>query len=218
MFCNMKEAVKNLFSEKKVIVITEQDEKLGGKLICKPDGTFAIKKLNGTELPLWLSSMRFVGLEGFEVVECRGADGSSSILLENGLSDETRDALLSLNDPMVEQLLSLNTKLKEQHEADLREISCIKGTLEYWRRRAKEHEFKQEYSSLKSEIANITRSFRSGDPFDIENIVAAKVFNVGRSGPKRLFRRDPYEEFAIIQQKSGAIGVFSDFWSVYAIG
>lgn len=93
MFCNMKEMVKVLFGGKQVIVITEQDEKLGGKLICKPDGTFAIKKLNGTELPLWLSSMRFVGLDGFEVLECKGADGSSSILLESGMPGKMRDTL-----------------------------------------------------------------------------------------------------------------------------
>ena len=95
-FLNMKKSIETLFKNKRVIAITENDEKFGGKLICKPDGTFAVKKFNGKEQKLWLSSMRFIEFDGFEVTKCKSADGSSSILLEKELPNEVRETILEL--------------------------------------------------------------------------------------------------------------------------
>jgi len=231
----MPEMVKGLFEGKQVIVITEHDKKLGGKLICKPGGKFAIKKLLGEEVTIWLSAMRFIGLDGFEVLECRGADGSSSILLENGKPDEIRTGFSGLCNPTGSEILRLSNTLIEQHEqlinkyktelSWLRKSSKISDRL-LWDIQKAQHKL----STLSKELAgwedqytkekdknNGNKCFKAGDPFDYENIIAAKVFNTGRSGHERMFRHDKFEEFAIIQQNSGAIGMFSDFWTVYAI-
>lgn len=214
MFFSMKKTVETLFKNKKVIVVTENDEKLGGKLICKPDGTFAIKKVDGREVGLWLSSMRFIGLDGFEVIECKGADGNSSILLENGLPNETRESILNLGDEIMAKHLFHDIKILENRLSDCREkIIDLKHKNNQLCNELLKHESRSD--AVKN---TITRTFRSGDPFDIENIVSGKIFNIGRSGSNRLFRRDPFEEFAILQQKNGAIGLFSDFWSVYRVG
>jgi len=236
MILNMKEAVKTLFNRKQVIILTEHDEKLGGKLICKQGGKFAVKKLDGKEIPIWLSSMRFIGLDGFEVIECKGADGSSSILLENGIPDEVRTGFKHLDNPDSSEILRLSNILIEQHN---QLIALYKTELSRTKKASKISDrllwdidkaqgnlmdlskeltsWEMQYKKQKNkENGNIC--FRVGDPFDFENIVAAEVFNKGRSGLSRLFRRDQFEEFAIIQQKNGAIGIFSDFWTVYAVG
>lgn len=213
---NFKTTLKALFSGQNIVVITEFNEKLGGKLICRPDGTFAIRKFIGGDVPLWPSSMRFIGLDGFDVVECKGADGSSSILLENGLPQQVRDNLDMIKIPIEidgishdkDKLIDVREKLRQLAHPIHAEMGKVETALQAIR---------AEEEAIREAKRSSFFGIRIGDPFDLEDITAARVFNKDRSGSNRLFRRDPYEEFALLQQKSGAIGLLSDFWTVYRI-
>ena len=230
---NMKKAIKAIFENEKIIVITQNDEKLGGKLICLSDGKFAIKRMDGRIQPIWVSAMRFIGLDGFDVLDCKGADGSSSILLENGLCDETEKAFDilpdSINPSLIKEINALRTNNKYLRGRNIElKADNEKWYAEFRKEEAKANKYYKWYTHERIDKEKLinkdklperseTFTFRAGDPHDIENIAAATIFNRGRSGPDRLYRRDPFEEFAIIQQKSGAVGLLADFYTVFRV-
>jgi hypothetical protein len=67
----MVSAFKKLFKNgEDVVIVTDGDEILGGKLFTR-FGNFYLRTIDGKERQMWLSEMRFVGEDGFEVIKLK---------------------------------------------------------------------------------------------------------------------------------------------------
>jgi len=212
MLANLKDIVKRIFKPgETVTVVTEDDKLLGGKIILQSDGTYILRKFNGQEIPLWLSEMRFIGQDGFEIRKLTGADGSSSIMFEDNIHIPE---LIRKNN------IQLTKRVKELERKTMDQLNIIEKI------KSLEREVKGK-SILANRVEELERELRRkdmcepertrvfGDPFMVDGVIQEQIYNIGRSGPGRSCRRDPMEEFVLMSHKNGAKAILQDLHTVY---
>jgi len=210
---NMRNALSDLFATgEDVVIVTENDKKIGGKLYPQKGGKFLLKSAKGVERILWLSEMRFIGQDGFEITKLKGADGSPSIMR----TDNTQliDTLRNYSKPKIELIESTP---KEIWLSD--KVKDCENKIKYWKERATLSEgLVKNKVNLKDTVDKINLKYGvCGDPYMFENF-DLQLFNIGNAGKNRLFRRSPYEEFTILTHKNGAKAMFQDLYTLYFAG